>query len=141
MGNLRLHEIERFHTSGTSESERLKVTALNLFHPTASPPFQKVAFSYYDTVSKEGWCEKIETIGRSAISSKFYNCGCLEGKGNKAPEIMKTVKVFQREALAGKGTAVKLFRYPCPPSRFEAIFSPFHRVQGGILKGEHRRNR
>jgi hypothetical protein len=25
--------------------------------------------------------------------------------------------------------------------RFEAIFSPVHRVQGGILKGEHRRNR
>ena len=26
---------------GTPESERLKVTALNLFHPTASPPFEK----------------------------------------------------------------------------------------------------
>jgi len=39
---------------GTPESERLKVTALNLFHPTASPSFQKWSFSYYDTVSKEG---------------------------------------------------------------------------------------
>jgi len=29
---------------GTPESERLKVTALNLFHPTASPPFQKWGF-------------------------------------------------------------------------------------------------
>jgi hypothetical protein len=29
---------------GTPESERFKVTALNLFHPTASPPFQKVNF-------------------------------------------------------------------------------------------------
>jgi hypothetical protein len=28
---------------GTPESERLKVTALNLFHPTASPLFQKAS--------------------------------------------------------------------------------------------------
>jgi hypothetical protein len=28
----------------TLESERLKVAALNLFHPTASPPFQGVGF-------------------------------------------------------------------------------------------------
>src|SRR4030042_6055629 len=53
MGNLRLHEIERFHTSGTSESERLKVTALNLFHPTPSPPFsEKPVVSNCATVSK-----------------------------------------------------------------------------------------
>jgi hypothetical protein len=44
MGNRRLHKIERFHTPGTSESERLKVAALNLFHPTASPPFPKNRF-------------------------------------------------------------------------------------------------
>jgi len=44
MGNRRLHKIERFRTFGTAESERLKVTALNLFHPTASPLFQKVGF-------------------------------------------------------------------------------------------------
>jgi hypothetical protein len=35
MGNRRLHKIERFHTLGTPESERLKVTALNLWK--ASP--------------------------------------------------------------------------------------------------------
>jgi hypothetical protein len=29
---------------GNRESERLKVTALNLFHPAASPLFQKVSF-------------------------------------------------------------------------------------------------
>ena len=29
---------------GTPESEHLKVTALNLFHPTASPPLQNVSF-------------------------------------------------------------------------------------------------
>jgi hypothetical protein len=37
---------------GTPESERLKVTALNLFHPTAPPPFKKSVSSYYGTVSK-----------------------------------------------------------------------------------------
>ncbi len=36
---------------GTPESERLEVTALNLFHPTASPPFEKWVFSCYDTTS------------------------------------------------------------------------------------------
>jgi hypothetical protein len=35
---------------GTTESERLKVTALNLFHPTASPLFPSEVISYYDTV-------------------------------------------------------------------------------------------
>jgi hypothetical protein len=29
---------------GTSESERLEVTALNLFHPTASPSLRKIGF-------------------------------------------------------------------------------------------------
>ena len=29
---------------GTLESERLKVTALNLFHPNASPLFEKLLF-------------------------------------------------------------------------------------------------
>jgi hypothetical protein len=44
MGDRRLKEIECFYTFGTPESERFKVTALNLFHPTASPPFEKVDF-------------------------------------------------------------------------------------------------
>jgi hypothetical protein len=44
MGNRRLYKIECLHMFGTRESERLKVTALNLFHPTASPPLQKVSF-------------------------------------------------------------------------------------------------
>ena len=51
MGNRRLYKIERFHTLGTSESERLKVTALNLFHPTASPPFPKNRFFHIATQS------------------------------------------------------------------------------------------
>jgi len=46
MGNRHLYKIERFHSLGTPESERIKVTALNLFHPTASPPFQNVCFFY-----------------------------------------------------------------------------------------------
>jgi hypothetical protein len=44
MGNRRLHRIERFHSLGMRESEWQKVTALNLFHPTASPLLQKVGF-------------------------------------------------------------------------------------------------
>jgi hypothetical protein len=44
MGKRRLYKIECFHTSGTPESERLKVTALNLFHPTASPLLREIGF-------------------------------------------------------------------------------------------------
>jgi hypothetical protein len=44
MGNRRFYKIEYLHTLGTAGSDRLKVTALNLFHPTAFPPFQKVGF-------------------------------------------------------------------------------------------------
>ena len=54
MGNCRLYEIECLHTLGTPESERLEVTALNLFHPTASPPFQKVGFFHIVTQSLRG---------------------------------------------------------------------------------------
>jgi len=43
---------------GGLESKRLKVAALNLFHPTASPLFRKAVFSYRDTAS-EG-----ERVGR-----------------------------------------------------------------------------
>ena len=34
---------------GDPESKRLKVAALNLFHPTASPLLRKAVFSYCDT--------------------------------------------------------------------------------------------
>jgi hypothetical protein len=54
MGNRRLYKVEFFHMVGVPESERLKVTALNLFHPTASLLFQKILFSYCDTVSRGG---------------------------------------------------------------------------------------
>jgi hypothetical protein len=66
MGNRRLYKVERFRTPGTSESERLKVTALNLFHPTASPPSPKNRFFHIATQSRwgEGW-------GEGAIMSKF----------------------------------------------------------------------
>ena len=49
MGNRRLYKIEHFHALGTSESERLKVTALNLFHPTAPPRLPKDRFLYVAT--------------------------------------------------------------------------------------------
>jgi hypothetical protein len=39
---------------GNSESERLKGTALNLFHPTASPPLQKVGFFHTTIQSPRG---------------------------------------------------------------------------------------
>jgi hypothetical protein len=53
MENHCLYKIQHFHLLVTLESEQLKVTALNLFHPTASPPFsKKCVFSYYDTLSK-----------------------------------------------------------------------------------------
>jgi hypothetical protein len=38
----RFHEVEGIHMLDTSESERLKVTALNLFHPTVSLPLRRV---------------------------------------------------------------------------------------------------
>jgi hypothetical protein len=71
MGNRCLHQAECFHILGTFEFERLKVTALpspkrlpaaqgfgrrgyaqaglNLYRPTASPPFQKVGFFHIVT--------------------------------------------------------------------------------------------
>jgi len=55
MGSGRLHKIEYFQMGGTPESERLKVTALNLFHLTASSPLQKVGFFILRTVS---WQER-----------------------------------------------------------------------------------
>jgi hypothetical protein len=54
MGNRRLDKIERFHTPGTFESERLKVAALNLFHPTASPPFPENRLFQIATQSRRG---------------------------------------------------------------------------------------
>ena len=41
MGNRRLYKAERILVLGTPESEHLEVTALNLFHPTTSPSFQR----------------------------------------------------------------------------------------------------
>jgi hypothetical protein len=54
MEKRRLYKIECFHTSDTPESERLKVTALNLFHPTASPLFPKNRFIHIATQSRWG---------------------------------------------------------------------------------------
>ena len=60
MGDRRLYKIKPFRTPGTSESERLKVTALNLFHPTVSPPFPKnrlfhIAIQSQRRGEGEGW--------------------------------------------------------------------------------------
>jgi hypothetical protein len=66
MGNRPLYKIERFHRLGMSESERLKVTALNLLeasrlcgrfpasqHPRPPlPPFPEVGFLNITTQSQ-----------------------------------------------------------------------------------------
>jgi len=44
MGNRRLYKTEWLHTLGALGSERLMVTAQNLFHPTASFLFQEIRF-------------------------------------------------------------------------------------------------
>jgi hypothetical protein len=75
MGNRRLYKIQSLHTVGMPESERLKVTALNLFYPTASSPFKKVGFfilqhslegegnRYLPPPSEGRGCEKIDSPG------------------------------------------------------------------------------
>ncbi len=63
-----MYKIECLHMLGTPESERLKVTALDLFHPTVSPLFEKLIFLYCDTVSegeREGVRRKIEGGSRN----------------------------------------------------------------------------
>ena len=54
MGSRRFYKIERNRTPGTAESEWLKATALNLFHPTASPPFPKESILHIGTQSPCG---------------------------------------------------------------------------------------
>jgi len=49
MGKHRWLKIVCLHMVGGPESKRLKVAALNLFHPTASPLFRKAVLSYCDT--------------------------------------------------------------------------------------------
>ena len=44
MGNERWFKIECFHEVANPESKRLKVAALNLFHPTAPPLFLMAGF-------------------------------------------------------------------------------------------------
>jgi len=46
---------------------------------------------------------------------------------------MNIIKVFHLEELINKCTAVKLFRYPCPPSLLIAIFS--HLLRGCVKRG------
>jgi hypothetical protein len=54
MRNHRLYKVEYFHMFGMPESERVKVTALNLFHPTASLLFQQVLFFHIVTQPPRG---------------------------------------------------------------------------------------
>jgi hypothetical protein len=54
MENRRWLKIECLHMVGDPESKGLKIAALNLFHPTASPFFWKAVFSYYERSPEEG---------------------------------------------------------------------------------------
>ena len=76
MGNRRLYKIEHFHTLGTSESERLKVTALNLFHPTASPRLPQRSVSLYcDTVSVGGELHSTGYLIKGVLQGGSYKWG------------------------------------------------------------------
>ena len=84
MGNRRLYKIECLHMLGTLDSERIKVAALNLFHPTVSPPFQKVGFFHIVTQPFEGggrgwgWTKII----LSALGAFHLTISCLmDGPG------------------------------------------------------------
>ncbi len=81
----------------------------------------------------KGRCEKNGKAGQAEISPKFYNCGSLEGRGNKHLQATNWIVVFHCEQFTQKGTAVKLFRYPCLPSPLGAIFSQLRGV-GEVLK-------
>ncbi len=74
MGNHRLYKIECLHMLGTPESERLKVTALNLFHQTASPPFQEVGLLILRHNRKAGIFQQ---FNREFLSSPFEVPGFL----------------------------------------------------------------
>jgi hypothetical protein len=54
MENRGLYEIECVHMLGKAEVERLKVTALNLFHLTASLPFSESQFFHITTQPLRG---------------------------------------------------------------------------------------
>jgi hypothetical protein len=64
MGNRRLHKAKRIHMLGTPESERLKVAALNLFHPTTFPLFERIGFFHIALLLRKGkdTIEGISTI-------------------------------------------------------------------------------
>jgi hypothetical protein len=70
MGNHRFYKFGCLHTRGTAESERLKVTALNLFHPTAPPLFQKVGFLMLQHSLSVGESEGNERKGRISAGAK-----------------------------------------------------------------------
>jgi hypothetical protein len=71
MGNRHWLKIECLHNVGDPQSKQLKVAALNLFHPTASPLFRKAVFSYCNTVSQR------EVGEGEAGNSKEFIAGVL----------------------------------------------------------------
>jgi hypothetical protein len=77
MGNRRLYEIECLYKFGTLGSEGLKVTSLNLFHPTISPLSKESVFSILrHSLNGRGITDfrslGILEVGRSAFIKKAY---------------------------------------------------------------------
>jgi len=79
MGNRHVHEIECLQTLGTSESGRPKVTALNLFYPTASPPIcKKPVFWHCDTASKGGAYGALAGQANPIWFTRLFADDCVE---------------------------------------------------------------
>ena len=65
---------------GTPEYERLKVTALNLFHPAASPLFEKVGLFHITTQSLDGLRKYLLSLGRMCRNGRVRQ---LSGKRDR----------------------------------------------------------
>ena len=71
-------------------------------------------------------CEKIRIVCRAGISSKFYNCDCLEGKGNKALQLANDEISFSPRGVNVKRYCCKTFSIPMPrPHNLKQIFYSF----------------
>ena len=69
MGNHHWLKTEYVHMVGNPESKQLKVAALNLLHPTASPLFRKAIFSHCDTRSQGG---RVGMMNYALASGKIF---------------------------------------------------------------------
>jgi hypothetical protein len=115
MGNRRLYKIEHFYTLGTSKSERLKVTALNLFHPTASPRLPKDRFLYVATQPLEGGGPAYRQAGRGTISIKHLTGKPRPlGRGTSLHEILLILYLTNKISTYSITQRLKIKKgFPC----------------------------